>query len=526
MSALLRNNVVVALGTALSRLTGLARVAVFAVVMGQTALADAYNGANQTPNIVYELLLGGVLSASLVPLFTKQAERRDDGATSAVVTVAVLAMTAITIIAVAAAPLIFRLYALDVADGVDAATYREVGTTLSRIFLLQIFFYGLSAIANALLHSRRRYFAASWAPVLSNLVIIASLLLIPRAMGSGSEPALGDVITNRALAWTLGLGATMGIAVMALAVLPALKAADIRIEFRPDFRHPAVRRLTAMSGWTLGYVLANQIAIVVVQNLAQPGSGALDAYSKAYIFFVLPHGLLAMSVVTTFTPEMASAIRLRDRTALIDRASLGIRLVALLTFPAAAGMFVLRRPLIGLALQHGNFDAADAELTSRALAGFSLGLVGFSVYLFVLRAFYAHEDARTPFILNAFENVINVVLAVVLVDRFGVLGLAAAFAIAYAISSLWSLQVLGYKVRGFRSRSVVLGLWRMALAAVVMAEVTWLVAKLVGDNDGWGALARSTVAGSVGLVAYVAVLALLRTPELDQVRTRLRSRFA
>ena len=526
MSSLLHNNVVVSLGTALSRLTGLARVAVFAIVIGQTALADAYNGANQTPNIVYELLLGGVLSASLVPLFTKQAERRDDEATSAVVTVAVLALTAITIVAVAAAPLIFRLYALDVADDVAADTYRDVGTTLSRIFLLQIFFYGLNAIATALLHARRRYFAAAWAPVLSNLVIIGSLLLVPRAMGDRGEPTLGDVLTDQTLEWTLGLGATIGIAVMALAVLPALRAADVHIQFRPDFRHPAVRRLTAMSGWTLGYVVANQVAIVVVQNLAQPGSGGLDAYSKAYIFFVLPHGLLAMSVVTTFTPEMASALRRRDRDAFIDRASTGVRLVMLLTLPAAAGMFVLRRPLIGLALQHGNFDAADAELTSRALAGFALGLVGFSVYLFTLRAFYSHEDARTPFVLNAFENAINIVLAIALVGRFGVLGLAAAFAIAYTVSAIWGLQVLGYKVAGFSPRAIVRALWPMTVAALVMAEVMWAAARLVGDNDGWGALARTSVAGTIGLAVYVAMLVVLRVPDVDRVRARLRSRFA
>lgn len=526
MNSLLRNNVVVALGTALSRLTGLARVAVFAIVMGQAALADAYNGANQTPNIVYELLLGGVLSASLVPLFTKQAEDGDDAATSSVVTVAVIAMSAITVVAVAAAPWIFRLYSLDVADVVDAAAYRQVGTALSRIFLLQIFFYGLSAIANALLHARRRYFAASWAPVLSNLVIIGSLLLVPRAMGSGAEPGLDDVLGNDALRWTLGLGATLGIAVMALAVLPALHAAKVRVEFRPDFRHPAVRRLVTMSAWTLGYVVANQISIVVVQNLAQPGSGGLDAYSKAYIFFVLPHGLLAMSVVTTFTPEMASAIRRRDRAAFIDRVSTGVRLVTLLTFPAAAAMFVLRRPLIGMALQHGNFDPGDAELTSRALGGFALGLVGFSVYLFVLRAFYAHEDARTPFVLNAFENLVNIVLAVVLVGRFGVLGLGASFAIAYALSSLWSLQVLGYKVAGFSAAAVLRGVWKMGLAGLVMAEVTWVVARLLGDDDGWGALVRVVGAGTVGLAAYLAVLAVLRTPELDQVRARLASRLA
>ena len=524
MSSLLKSSAVVATGTFMSRLTGLIRVSVFAYVMGQSALTDAYNGANQTPNIVYELLLGGVLSASLVPLFTKQAETRDDDATSAIVSVSLIALTAVTAIAILGAPWIFRLYSFDVADGVDADTYRQAGTLLARIFLLQIFFYGLTAIGNSLLHARRRFFAAAWAPVLADIPLIASLLLVPGIV-DGREPALAEVLTNDRLRWTLGLGATLGIAVTALVLIPALRAADVTIEWRPEIRHPAVRKLIRMSAWTFGYVVANQIALVVVQNLAEPGSGKLDAYTKAYLFFVLPHGLLAMSIVTTFAPEMARSIQRRDRAGFIDRASLGARLVLLLAVPAAAGMFVLRRPLIGLALERGNFDATDAARTSAALAGFSLGLIGFSLYLFILRAFYAHEDARTPFVINVFENLINIVVAVVLVGRYGVLGLAASFAIAYTISSVFSLAVLSYKVRGFTMRSVLSPLARMLLAGVVMAEVMWVVARLVGDDEGWGALVRLTTAGVAGVTVYVVLLTVMQVPELQQLRTRLMSRF-
>jgi putative peptidoglycan lipid II flippase len=525
VSDLLKSNLVVAVGTALSRITGLVRVAVFAFVMGQSALTDAYNGANNSPNAIYELLLGGVLSASLVPLFTRHAENDDDDATSAVLSVAVLALTALTAIAVACAPFIFHLFSFDVADGVDPAEYRAVGTALARIFLIQIFFYGVSALAAALLHARRRFFAASWAPVLSNLVIIASLLMVPATV-DGREPELIEVLTNDRLRWTLGIGATAGIAVMAVALLPALTRANVPLHFNPQFGHPAVRQLLKLSAWTFGYVAANQVAIVVVQNLAEPGSGALDAYSKAYIFFVLPHGLLAMSIVTTFTPEMARAVARKDKAAFIDRTSMGVRLVALATFPAAAGMFVLRRPLIGVTLDHGNFDAGDALLTSRALAGFSLGLVGFSVYLFVLRAFYAHTDARTPFVINVFENVINIVLAIVLVGRYGVLGLGLAFAIAYLVSSVWALQVLAYKVPGFVFRPILGSLARMALAAVVMMEVMWAVAHVVGGNTGVDALLRVSVAGVAGIAVYVVLLTLLGVQELTQLRDRITARFA
>jgi putative peptidoglycan lipid II flippase len=232
-----------------------------------------------------------------------------------------------------------------------------------------------------------------------------------------------------------------------------------------------------------------------------------------------------MSIVTTFAPEMARSIQRRDRAGFIDRVSLGARLVLLLTVPAAAGMFVLRRPLIGLALERGNFDATDAARTSAALAGFSLGLIGFSLYLFILRAFYAHEDARTPFVINVFENLINIVVAVVLVGRYGVLGLAASFAIAYTISSVFSLAVLSYKVRGFTMRSVLSPLARMLLAGVVMAEVMWVVARLVGDDEGWGALVRLTTAGVAGVTVYVVLLTVMQVPELQQLRTRLMSRF-
>ncbi|MGD9996773.1 MAG: murein biosynthesis integral membrane protein MurJ [Ilumatobacteraceae bacterium] len=525
MSGLFKSNVIVALGTALSRLTGLLRVAVFAIVVGQTALADAYNSANNSPNAMYELLLGGVLSASLVPMFTRQAEDDDDEATSAVVSVAALALTALTIVAVGAAPFIFHLFSIDVAQGVDPDEYRRVGTALARIFLIQVFFYGMTALGTALLQARRRYFAAAWSPVLSNIVIIGGLLLVPSTV-DGREPQLVEVLVNDRLRWTLGLGATFGIATMALALMPALRSAEVSLVFRPNLRHPAVRQLISLSTWTLGYVVANQVAIVVVQNLAEPGSGNVNAYALAYIFFVLPHGLLAMSIVTTFTPEMASAVARRDRDAFIDRTSMGIRLVALLTFPAAVAMFVLRRPLIGLALQHGNFDASDALVTSRALAGFALGLGGFSIYLFALRAFYSHGDARTPFVINLFENAINIVLAVVLVRRYGVLGLGAAFAVAYIVSSVWALYVVRNKVRGFTLPPIAAACWRMGLAALVAGEVMWFVAREVGGNAGTAAVARVAAAGIVGLGAYVALLAALGVDELTQLRDRVRARFA
>src|SRR5262249_43704384 len=156
-------------------------------------------------------------------------------------------------------------------------------------------------------NARRRFFAAAWAPVLSNIIIIVTILFVPTIVTG--TPTLSDVLDNRALRLTLGLGATIGIAAMALALLPALKQARVPLRINTNFRHPAVKVLLRLSGWTLGYAFANQIAVAVIQNLAlSQGVGRQDAYTKAFIFFVLPHGLLAVSISTTFEPEMATAV--------------------------------------------------------------------------------------------------------------------------------------------------------------------------------------------------------------------------
>ncbi len=216
MSDLLRSNLTVATGTALSRVTGLMRIMVFGWVIGQTALSDAYLIANETPNIVYDLLLGGVLSATLVPLFSSFIETDDDEATNVVITISATLMVALTVVAVVAAPLIFRIYTLNPAADVDPELLRRVGTMLARIFLIQILFYGLSGLANAFLNSRRKFFAAAWSPIASNLIIIVTLLTLrDRAW------QLGDVVTDGRLRWTLGLGATGGIAAMAIIVVVA-----------------------------------------------------------------------------------------------------------------------------------------------------------------------------------------------------------------------------------------------------------------------------------------------------------------
>jgi putative peptidoglycan lipid II flippase len=517
---LLRTNVAVAAGTAVSRVTGLVRIVVFGIIIGQTAVADAYDGANNSPNSLYELLIGGVFSAALVPVFTRLFLDKDDEAERAVVSTALVALAALTAVAVACAPLIFRLFSLNPADSVDSSQYRDVGTMLARVFLVQIFFYGLTALASAALNARRRFVAAAWAPVASNVIIISLLGLIPLAIDG--EPTLDTVVGNSTVRWLLGSGATVGIGVSALIVVLIARRAGLSFGLRPDFRHPAVRRLARLSLWTFGYVLTNQVALVVVRNLAEPGSGGPDAYTKAFTFFQLPHALLAVSIATTFAPELARTAASGDRGAFVGRLSLGVRLIALLTLPFSALFFVTARPMVGALLEHGNFTAEAALNTSRALMGFAVGLAGFSVYLFVLRGFYAHEDTRTPFFINCFENTLNVVLAIVLVGRHGVLGLGLAFGLAYVISSIVALVVIERRYPEFASLALLRSLAPMLASALCAGGAAWAIGRAIGSTSGVGALVRTALSFGGGSVVYLLLRRALGGPETARLVERLR----
>ncbi len=499
------------------------RLTVFGGVIGSSALADAYVNANESPNVVYELLLGGVLSATLVPLFSTFAEDDDEASgresTNVVITMGVVLLSALTFIAVLGAPLIFRVFSLTIAEGIDPDLFRNVGTTLARIFLIQIFFYGMTGLMNAFLNSRRRFFAAAWSPILPNLIIIVTLLSLPDP--TGEAWALTDVITNSRFRLTLGWGATLGIAAMALTLIPAALSTGFKFKFDWQPKHPAVKRLLSLSFWTFGFVAANITALVVVRNLTEPGSSNSFAYFAAFTYFVLPQGLLGVSIATTFQPEMARSVARKDKAAFIETMSLGVRMTGLLTIPAGVGLFVLRRPLIGLALENGNFGTEGALNASRALGGFALGLGAFSIYLFVLRGFYAHKDTKTAFKVNVVENAINIALAVLLVGTYGVLGLGAAFAIAYVIAAFWVLQIMSYKVPGFELRPILWSLWRMIVAGAAMGEAVWFITRNVGGNVGLDALLRLIVGATVGVTIYFGLLAAMGAPELESLRRRL-----
>jgi putative peptidoglycan lipid II flippase len=515
-----RSSVPVAVGTALSRLTGMARLAAMAYALGFDRLADSYNIANTTPNIVYELLLGGVLSATLVPIFVDYREKGDEEATSAVVAVVALALVLLTGLGIIVAPAVVRLYSLRLNDA-TAAAQQQVATDLLRMFMPQMLFYGITAIATALLNAQRRFAAPAVTPVFNNLLVTAIFLALPHI--ADKPLTLESVRHDSGLLLLLGLGTTAGIAAMALPLLPAVRRAGIHL--RPVFklRHPAVRKVLRLSGWTAGYVAVNQVALWIVLVLANGTKGGVSIYQGAYIFFQLPHGLVAVSLMTTISPELAETATHRDFEGFRRNFALGVRLMTMSILPAAAGLAVLASPVVALLLQRGALTSVQASVTADCVALFAVGLLPFSLYLYALRGFYSLHDTRTPFVLNCWENLINVAVGVALYPFFGVQGLAFSFSVAYAVAAVMALRSLSSRSGGLGlDRRTRMMLTRTAVAALVMTLAVRLAVALLPGNPpdiveaGFGVL--------VGVAVYAGALSLMRVREVAEIVRRLRGR--
>jgi putative peptidoglycan lipid II flippase len=512
-------------GTVLSRVTGLLRLAAVAAALGVTEnrVADAYNYANTAPNIIYELVLGGILTSVFVPVFVELLEKEGrEGAWavgSAIINVSMVVLTAVTMIGIALAPLIARFYS------VEGETQREVMTFLLRLFIPQIIFYGLTAITAGILNAHKRFGAPMFTPVLNNLAVIAVFVAFHAAYPTGV--AL-DTITNRQLA-VIGIGTTAGVALMAIAQLPFLKGLGrYRLSF--SIAHPSIRKLARLSVFVIGYVLTNQVGYLVAQYLARTQQGGYSSYVAAFTFFMLPHGLFAVSIITALLPGMSERATNARWDEFRDRLSVGIRTTSLLIFPAAVGYFVLGEPIVRLLLERGIMTAESTELVAGVLRFFTLGLLPFSLFQLFLRAFYAMQDTRTPFLINCGAVALNTAVNIPMFALLGVRGLAAGHALAYLFGVSVQARVLSRRIGGFDGRSVLVSLARIVVAAALMGAVVWALATvleaLLGTESLMAQIVTLGVSISAGVGTYLAVAHALGIEELDYARSLIGRRFS
>jgi putative peptidoglycan lipid II flippase len=499
-----------AVGTAISRATGLARVVAQTAALGGSGFADAYNLANTTPNIITDIVIGGILSATFVPVFVDHlATRRSKEAweaISAVVTVTAAVLVAATVVFFVLAPDIVRLYTVS-NHNPDVASQQRVATYLLRWFVPQLTCYGLIALFTALLNARSKFAMPMFVPIANNLVVIAVLAwfhtLVP-------HPTLATIGAHHQALVLLGFGTTLGVIVQAGLLVPSLFRADLHLEFRWQPSHQAVRTITRLAGWTFGFVLANQVAFFVVLALADSATpGSVSAYTYAYQFFLLPYGVVAVSIMTAVAPSLAARWARRDTIAFRRRMTFGLRGILAIVIPSAVGLVVLAHPLIDLVLFHGAETASEAQTTGATLAMFGLGLPGFCVYLYMVRVLQSMQDTKTAFRLYLVENAINVVLAIALVGPLGVRGLALSVSVAYTAAALLAMVVIHRRVGGLGLSDLGRPLQRVVVASAIMTVAAVLAVNVSASMSDAGLLARVVFATVVGVAVYLGAIVLL-----------------
>ena len=521
-----------ALGTLASRGTGFLRNAAIVAVLGVHTVGAAYNVANTTPNIVYELLLGGILTSVVVPLLVRAATNDTDGGEAyaqRLLSLVVIALTAASVLLVVFAPQLVALYMHDANDDT-----RRLATVLARYFLPQMLFYGAGAVMGAILNARERFGPPMWAPVLNNLVVIATCALFLALPGTSGVTASSITGTQELV---LGLGTTLGIVAQTVALVPSLRAAGFRMRLRTDLRGTGLGDIGRLGRWILLYVVANQAAYLIVVNLANKqelndaGRG-YASYVNAFVLWQLPHAVVAVSVITALLPRMSRAAAEERLPDLRDALNRGLRLTACVLVPAALGFMVLGRVFATVVFGHLNTSAEEARFIGTLLGVFAIGLVPFSAYQLQLRAFYAMHDTRTPTLINLGVNAtlvaVDVPLYLVLPDRWKVVGLAAGHAASFVVGLVICSRVLSTRLGGLAGdlvlRTAARCLTAALLPAVLAGGAAGLAVAVLGDELA-GSLVGLGAGAAVLAAGYVAAARRLAVPEVDEVLGPLLSRL-
>ncbi|MEV6826976.1 murein biosynthesis integral membrane protein MurJ [Amycolatopsis sp. NPDC051102] len=521
-SSLARSSGRMAVASAVSRVTGFVAKLLLAAVVGTGVVNDSFTVANTLPNIVFELLFGGVLASVVVPLLVRSHDDPDGGRayTQRLITMALVLLVVGTAIAVAIAPLFTALYV----DKSSATANPGLTTALAYLLLPQILFYGLFALLSAILNAQNVFGPPAWAPVLNNVVVTGTLVVFALVPG---ELTLDPARMSDPKLLVLGLGTTLGIVAQALVLIPALLRTGFRFRWRWGF-DPRIREFGGLAAWILGYVVVSHVGFVVTTRVLTGGSsGGVTAYSYASLLFQLPYGILGVSLLTALLPRMSRAAADGDTVSLVGDLSLASRMSTVLFVPISAVLAVVGTP-IGIAIfTWGRGTLADAERLGQTLAVSAVGLLPFALVMLQLRVFYAMKDARTPTLIMLVMTAVKIPLLLLcrgLLDAehivYGVMLVnGAGFVVGAVLGQVWLWVRLGHlrSKRSLRVGLITLSVSVLGVVAAVLAGYA-VPASLGVIPAAW---VKLPVQGLLGMAVPFGLLAVLRLPEFAPVTRRV-----
>jgi putative peptidoglycan lipid II flippase len=513
----------IAVATLVSRITGFVRQLALAAVLGLAIVADSYTVANTLPTMLYEVLLGGVLTSVVVPLLVRAAkEDPDQGEAYAqrLVTVSCVMLGAATVLTVAGAPLLAWLF-LGEGDNANPA----LATAFAYLLLPQILFYGLSGLFGAILNARSIFGPPAWAPVLNNIVVLATVVVYVLVPG---EISLDPIRMGDTKLLVLGLGTTAGIVAQALVQVPGLRRAGFHFKWRWGW-DPRLTQAGGMAAWFVLYVLVGQLGYVITTRSAADGeSGGIIIYSLVWLLLQLPFGVIGYSLLTAIMPRMSRAAADGDYRGVVDDLSLGSRYLTVLLVPITV-VFTIAGTQIGVALFSLGKAGSNAERLGMALAVSAFGLLPYAVTMLQLRVFYAMADARTPTMINGIMVAAKVPLLLacpVLLDGPDVvLGLTAVNSASYVVGAVVGQVWLRFRLGQVESKRSLVTLGKTLIAAVPAVGAVLALHPVVDVGGALGAWLYLVIATVVVGVVMTGVLLALRTPELTEAVRPVIARF-
>jgi putative peptidoglycan lipid II flippase len=538
---ILKSSALMAAGTLVSRLTGFVRTLVIAAAIGVASLGDSYAVANTLPTMIYILTIGGGLNSVFVPQLVRAMKDDDDGGTAyanRLLTVVMVVLGGIVAVTVIAAPLLIRLMSAKIADNPYTS---DVAITFARYCLPTIFFMGVHVVMGQVLNARGKFGAMMWTPVLNNIVVIFSFGMFIWVYGSYSTTRMDATTITPEGARLLGIGTLLGLTVQSLAMLPYLRDAGFSFRPRFDWRGHGLGKAAKLAKWTFFFVLANQAGLIVVTQLATwaganaeksgfQGTG-ITAYNNALLIWQMPQAIITVSVMAAVLPRISRSAADGDISAVRDDISYGLRTSAVAIVPAAFAFLALGVPMCSLLYASTGTDSA--RNIGFILMAFGAGLIPFSVQYVILRGFYAFEDTRTPFYNTVIVAAVNAASAalcfVALPARWAVVGMAAAYGLAYAVGVGVAARRLRARLRGdLDGRRVVRTYARLTGACVPAALIAGLAVYAVLGRLGSGvvgSLAALVVGGGLLLGIFFFAAKRMRIEEMTAMIGMVRGRL-
>lgn len=500
-----------AVTTAVSRLTGFLKWLFIAYALGRTALSDSYNLANNLPNMIFELVVGGVLTAAFIPIVMDYLSQRDEEEGWRVASL-ILNFILVCLLFIVALGVIFPYPFIRLQTLLVSAEKIGLVMFFFRIFVIQIIFYGFCAVFTGILNARRHFFLPMAAPILNNLVAIVTLLTFVQLSGHSFTLAL----------WVLALGTTFGVVAMALVQLPLVLKLGFRYKPVFTFSDPNLKRFLLLGVPTIVFVFFNQLGNTIINNLAFQFRGGVSAYIYSWAFFQLPHGILSVSIIVALFPPLCEAFSLKDMEKFKTHLSLGLRTITFVVAPASAFLVALSPQILAVALERGKFTHADTLFTASVLAYFALGVLSFGITTFLARSFYALKDAKTPTAVISAGIGLMSLLNVFLVAQMGVKGIGLSNTIAYTLTFIALIYLMRRRIGALNGKAIARSMLKCVLAAVAMGFAMYFFARFWSQYVSWGGLKGSflelLLAGLLGLLVYAFLSYLFKLEEIDALR--------